>query len=387
MSPESVQTPNIRRLKLFGGGAVALALVVGVGGFLSRAHSAQGNAQWSAAQAMPTVALAKVDRGSASDMNLPGAVQPFEIAQIYARVPGYLKSWRRDIGANVKAGEELAAIDTPDLDQQLEQAKADLATAQANQRLASLTANRWKALQGSEAVSQQAVDEKAGDEEAKQALVAASQANVRRLEALEAYKRVTAPFNGVVTARKTDIGALINAGSTGQELFEVSDLHRLRIYIQVPQVMSSKIAIGQTATFTVPQVPGHPFPANVVAISHALDATSRSMTVQLQADNPGDQLAAGSYCQVSFQVAGDSASARVPSTALIITNNGTKIAVLAPGGHAVLKPVKLGRDLGEQVEILAGLQPGDQVIDSPPEFLRNGDAVRLASRAPTHQGS
>lgn len=387
MSPESVQTPNIRRLMLFGGAAIALALVVGGGGFLSRAHSAQGNQQWSAAQAVPTVALAKVDRGQASDMNLPGAVQPFEIAQIYARVPGYLKSWRRDIGANVKAGEELAAIDTPDLDQQLVQAKADLATAQANQRLSSLTAKRWQALQGSEAVSQQAVDEKSGDEQAKTALVAAAQANVGRLQALEAYKRVTAPFDGVVTARKTDIGALINAGSTGQELFEVSDLHRLRIYIQVPQVMSSKIAIGQATTFTVPQFPGHPFPANVVAISHALDATSRSMTVQLQADNPGEQLAAGSYCQVSFQIAGDSANARVPSTALIVANSGTEIAVFGAGSRAVLKPVKLGRDLGDQVEITAGLQPGDQVIDSPPEYLRSGDAVRLASRAPTRQES
>jgi RND family efflux transporter MFP subunit len=387
MSPESVQTPNIRRLKQFGGGAVALALVVGVGGFLSRAHSAQGNEQWSAVQAIPTVALAKVDRGTTSDMNLPGAVQPFEIAQIYARVPGYLQSWRRDIGANVKAGDVLATIDTPDLDQQLVQAKADLATAQANQRLASLTAKRWAALQGSEAVSQQAVDEKSGDEEAKTALVAAARANVGRLQALEVFKRVTAPFDGVVTARKTDIGALINAGSTGQELFEVDDLHRLRIYVQVPQVMSSKIAIGQAATFTVPQFPGQPFPANVVAFSHAMDLNSRSMTVQLQADNPGEKLAAGSYAQVAFKVAGDSANARVPSTALIVANSGTQIAVLGAGGRAVVKPVKLGRDLGDQVEITAGLQPGDHVIDSPPEYLRNGDAVRLASRAPTHQGS
>ena len=338
-------------------------------------------------QAIPTVALARVDRASVSDMTLPGAIQPFEIAQIYARVPGYLQGWRRDIGANVKAGEVLATIDAPDLDQQLQQARADLATAQANQRLAVLTATRWKALLGSEAVSQQAVDEKSGDAEAKTSLVAAARANVGRLQALEAYKHVTAPFDGVVTARKTDIGALINAGSTGQELFEVSDLHRLRIYVQVPQVMSSKIAIGQAASFTVPQFSGQPFTANVVAVSHALDANSRSMTVQLQADNPGEKLAAGSYCQVAFQLAGDSANLRVPATALIVTNGGTRIALFGPGGRAVVKPVKLGRDLGDQVEVLAGLQPGDRVIDSPPEYLRNGDAVRLAGRAPTQKES
>ena len=387
MSPEEIKVPNIRRLKLFGGAAVALALAVGAGGLIARAHSTHQNAQWSGAQAIPTVALARLSPQGASRLSLPGVVQAYETAQIYARVSGYLRSWRQDIGASVKAGQILASIDAPELDQQLEQARADLATAQANERLSALTAKRWSALMGSGGVSQQAVDEKVGDEAAKTTLVAAAQANVRRLEATEAYKRVVAPFDGIVTARKTDIGALINAGSTGQELFEVADLRRLRIYVQAPQTLSAKLAPGQVATFAAPQFPGRTFPATVVAISHMLEANSRTMQVELQADNPGGMLAAGSYCEVSFQVAGDGGAMRVPATALIVGAGGDQVAVLGPDGRAVLKSVKLGRDLGDSVEIAAGLQPTDRVIDSPPETLRNGDAVRLAARPPVRKGA
>ena len=386
MSPEPINIPNIRRLKLIGGAAIALALAVGAGGLIARAHSAQSNAQWASAQAAPTVALAKLAPEGATQLSLPGAVQAFQTAQIYARVSGYLKTWSQDIGARVTAGQVLASIDAPELDQQLEQARADLGTAQANQRLAALTAKRWSALLSSEAVSQQAVDEKVGDEAAKTAVVAAAQANVRRLQALEAYKRVVAPFDGIVTARKTDVGALINAGSTGQELFEVADLHRLRLYVQAPQALSAKLAPGQAATFTVPQFPGQAFRATVVAASHMLDANSRTMQVELQADNPGGLLAAGSYCQVSFQIAGDGGGVRVPATALIVTPGGDQVAVLGAGDHAMLKPVKLGRDFGDSVEVVAGLQPSDRVIDSPPETLRNGDAVQFAARAPARKG-
>jgi RND family efflux transporter MFP subunit len=386
MSAEPIKTPNIRRLKLAGGGAIALALAVSAGGLIARAHSVQSNAQWAGAQAVPTVALAKLDPEGASQLSLPGAVQAFQTAQIYARVSGYLKTWSQDIGARVKTGQVLASIDAPELDQQLEQAKADLVTAQANQRLAALTAKRWSALLSSGGVSQQAVDEKSGDEAAKTALVAAAQANVRRLEATEVYKRVVAPFDGIVTARKTDVGALINAGSTGQELFEVADLHRLRLYVQAPQALSAKLVPGQAAAFTVPQFPGQTFPATVVAASHMLDANSRTMLVELQADNPGGLLAAGSYCQVSFQVAADGRVLRIPATALIVTPGGDQVAVLGAGGRALLKPVKLGRDFGDSVEVVAGLQPADKVIDSPPETLRNGDPVQLASRAPAYKG-
>ena len=386
MSPETIKTPDIHRLKLFGSAVAILALTVGAGGLVARAHNVQSNAQWASAQAAPTVALAKLDPEGVSQLSLPGAVQAFQTAQIYARVSGYLKTWSQDIGAQVRAGQVLASIDAPELDQQLEQARADLGTAQANQRLAALTAKRWSALLASEAVSQQAVDEKAGDEAAKTALVAAAQANVRRLEALEAYKRVVAPFDGIVTARKTDVGALINAGSTGQELFEVADLRRLRLYVQAPQALSAKLAPGQAATFTVPQFPGRTFSASVVAVSHMLEANSRTMQVELQADNPGGLLAAGSYCQVSFQVAGGGGALRVPATALIVTPGGDQVAIVGANGRAVLKSVKLGRDFGDSVEVVAGLQAADRVIDSPPETLRNGDAVQLAGHAPTHKG-
>ncbi len=386
MSPDTIKTPDIRRLKLLGGAAIILALAVGAGGLIARAHNTQAGARWSSAQAAPTVALAKLQSQGTAQLSLPGVVQAYQTAQIYARVSGYLKTWRQDIGAPVKAGQVLASIDAPELDQQLEQARGDLATAQANQNLAVLTAKRWSALLASQAVSQQAVDEKAGDAAAKTALVAAAQANVRRLQALEAYKSVVAPFDGIVTARKTDVGALINAGSTGQELFEVADLHRLRLYVQAPQALSAKLAPGQAASFQVPQLPGRSFPAKVVAISHMLESGSRTMQVELQADNPGGLLAAGSYCQVSFQLGGDGGALRVPATALIVTTNGDQVAVLGTDGRAVLKPVKPGRDLGDSVEIVAGLQLSDRVIDSPPETLRSGDAVRLVSNAPTGKG-
>ncbi|HEY2658105.1 MAG TPA: efflux RND transporter periplasmic adaptor subunit [Caulobacteraceae bacterium] len=379
MSPETIKTPDIRRLKLFAATGIVLALGVGAGGLIARAHTTQNNAKWASAQAVPTVALAKLDPEGASQLSLPGVVQAYQTAQIYARVSGYLKTWSQDIGAPVKPGQVLASIDAPELDQQLEQARGDLATAQANQNLAVLTAKRWSALLASQAVSQQAVDEKAGDAAAKTALVLAAQANVRRLQALEAYKQVVAPFDGIVTARKTDVGALINAGSTGQELFEVADLHRLRLYVQAPQALSAKLAPGQAATFQVPQLPGRAFPATVVAVSHMLDAGSRTMQVELQADNPGGLLAAGSYCQVMFQVGADSGALRVPATALIVTSGGDQVAVLGANGRAVLKPVKAGRDLGDSVEIAAGLLASDRVIDSPPETLRSGDAVRLAN--------
>ena len=386
MSPEPTKTPNIRRLKLFGGVAIVLALAVGAGGLIARARATQSNAQWASAQAAPTVALAKLNPEGATPLSLPGAIQAFQTAQIYARVSGYLKEWRQDIGSSVKTGQVLASIDAPELDQQLAQAQADLGVAQANERLAGLTAKRWLALLSSQAVSQQAVDEKAGDEAAKTAVVAAAQANVRRLEALEAYKRVVSPFDGIVTARKTDVGALINAGSTGQELFEVADLHRLRLYVQAPQALSAKLAPGQAASFSVPQFPGRVFPATVIAASHMMDANSRTMLVELQADNPGGLLAAGSYCQVSFQAPSDAGAERVPATALIVTPSGDRVAVLGAGERAILKPVKLGRDFGDSVEILAGLQRADKVIDSPPETLRTGDPVQLAGRAPAHKG-
>ena len=381
MSAEPITPPSSRRLRL-----LSMAVFIAAGAILARGldertHAKAELVQWTNAQAIPTVALAKIEKGPAfRSLSLPGTIQPYNRAAINARVSGYLKSWNQDIGAHVTTGQVLASIDTPDLDQQLDQAKADLASAEANEQLAELTAKRWRALVASQSVAQQAVDEKAGDAAAKKAVADAAQANVRRLEALEAFKSIVAPFDGVITARKTDIGALINAGSggTGQELFEIADLHKVRIYVQVPQAFTADLRPGLKATFELPQYPGQQFDATLVTMSNAVEAGSRSMLVELQAENPDGKLSAGTYCNVHFQVPGDPNLLRLPATALVPDSQGIEVAVVGPGDKAVLTPVKLGRDFGDTVEVTSGLGPADRVIDSPDETLQTGDVVRLA---------
>jgi membrane fusion protein, multidrug efflux system len=327
------------------------------------------------------VQLAKLERGAAQQsLVLPGTIQPYSMAQIFSRVNGYLKSWQADIGAEVKAGQVLASIDTPDLDQQLAQARANLATAEANEHLASVTAQRWHTLAASQWVSQQANDDKAGAAAADKAIADAARANVGQLEAMESFKNITAPFDGVVTQRNTDVGALINVGSSnaGQALFEISDLHKVRIYVQVPQALSAGLTPGLKATFELPQYPGQQFEATLITTSHAMAANSRSMQVELQADNADGRLFAGAYCLVHLQLPVDPNMVRLPATALLPVNQGAEVAVLGDGNKAVLKSVQLGRDFGDSVEVKAGLSPTDRVIDSPPETLQSGDAVQLA---------
>jgi len=333
---------------------------------------------WTNAQAIPTVALANIARGSAEQsLILPGNIQPYNKAAIYARVSGYLKSWQQDIGAHVTAGQVLALIDTPDLDQQLAQAKATLASAKANYDIATLTANRYGTLVNQQAVSQQVADQSAADAAAKKAVMDANEANVRQLEAMEAFKQIVAPFDGIVTLRNTDVGALINAGSTaGQELFEISDLHRVRIYVQVPQAFSSALRPGLKATFEMPQYPGQKFDATLITTSNAMNAMSRSMLVELQADNSDGKLLANTYCKVEFNVPGDANTVRIPATALMLVDRGAQVAVLGGDNKAILKSIQLGRDFGDSVEVTAGLSPQDRVIDGPPETLQDGDAVR-----------
>jgi RND family efflux transporter MFP subunit len=274
----------------------------------------------------------------------------------------------------------LATIDTPDLDQQLQQAQANLATATANANLAAVTSARWTSLVKSQWVSQQDADDKTGAANATRATMAAAGANVKQLEAMETFKTIVAPFDGVVTQRNTDIGALINAGSTsGRELFEVSDLHRVRIYVQVPQAFSADLRPGLKATFEMPQYPGKQFDATLITTSNAMQANSRSMLVELQADNADRRLFAGSYCQVHFQIPGDPNMMLVPATALVPVNQGAQVAVLGGDNKVALRSIQLGRDFGDSVEVTAGLTPKDRVIDSPPETLQSGDIVRLAS--------
>lgn len=381
MTTLQAKTPSCRFLVTTGIAAAAIATVVAGAGFVSRASIAHGNARWSQAQSVPTVTLAKLQPEQDSSIELPGTVQPFQKAQIYARVSGYLHGWNADIGTPVRSGQTLATIDTPDLDQQLAQAKGDLEVARANAKLADLTAQRWTALQKTGAVSQQVIDEKLGASAADRAVVDASLAKLRGIEALVAYKRIASPFTGVVTARKTDIGALINAGSTGQELFEVADLTKLRIYVQVPQTLASKLKTGEVVDFTLPEAPGQTQQATITAISHALDFTTRTMLIQLQAPNPGGAIGAGAYCKVVFQATGTGSATKIPATALVSTDAGSEVAVLGAGNVVTIKNVKLGRDYGNAVDVVAGLAPGDRVIDSPPETLRDGDRVQLAKGA------
>jgi RND family efflux transporter MFP subunit len=385
MSSEQIKQPNRRRLWLFGAAAVLVAGGVAVDGITSRANNSRALVQWTNQQAIPTVALATLAHGDAyQTLRLPGTIQPYYKAAIYARVSGYLKSWEQDIGAHVTKGQLLASIDTPDLDQQLAQARATFASASANAQLAGVTAQRWVELAKGKWVSQQAVDDRTSAAAAQKATADAAQANLRQLEAEESFKSVTAPFDGVVTARNTDIGALINAGnSAGQELFEVSDLHKVRIYVQVPQAFVAELHPGLQASFTMPQYQGQQFDATLITSSGALDMSSRSETVELQADNPDGKFLPGTYCQVQFKLAGDPNLLRVPATALIPGDRGTQVAVLGDGNKVALTPVKLGRDLGDSVEVLAGLAPSDRVIDSPPETLQAGDQVQLAAPPPT----
>src|SRR6266851_10374677 len=299
MSSQPLKTLSPRQLLLVGIVALVAAGAIAANGLISRGRSKQDLVQWTNAQAVPTVALAKLVRGDAEQkLILPGSIQPYSKATIYARVSGYLKSWNKDIGAPVNAGEMLASIEAPDLDQQLAQARATLASAKANHDIAAITAERNNTLVKKQVVSQETADQTAADAEAKKAVMDANEANVRQLEAMQSFKQIVAPFDGVVTLRNTGIGALINAGSTaGQELFEVSDLHRVRIYVQVPQAFSAALRPGLKVTFEMPQYPGQKFDATLVTTSNAMNASSRSMLVELQVDNADGKLLANTYCK------------------------------------------------------------------------------------------
>src|SRR5882757_1035847 len=384
MSSPPVQSPRLRRL-LVGIIAVIAAGAIAANGLVSRARGKQNLVQWTNAQAIPSVVLAKLVHGDATQpVILPGTIQPYNKAAIYARVSGYLKSWEQDIGARVTAGQVLATIEAPDLDQQLAQARATLASAKANYGIAATTANRYGILIEKQVVSQQIADQTGADAAAKKAVVDANDASVRQLEAMQSFKQIVAPFDGVVTARNTNIGALISAGSTaGLEMFEVSDLHRVRIYVQVPQAFSAGLLPGLKATFEMPQYPGRKFDATLVTTANAVNTASRSLLVELQADNSDGTLVGGAYCRVDFQIPGEPNMVRIPATALMPVNRGVQIAVLGEGDKVVLKSIQLGRDFGDSVEVTAGLASQDRVIDSPPETLQSGDTVQLAAATPS----
>ena len=370
-----------RHLKLIGLIALVIAAVVVVLGVISRVRADQGVRAWTTAQATPTVSLvtAKADSAPAT-LTLPAQLQAFESAGIHSRVSGYLKTWRVDIGATVKKGQVLAEVDTPDLDQQLAQARADLATARANQALSQSTEARWKNLLAKDAVSQQEYDEKAGDLAAKTSVVKAQEANVSRLVATEAFKRIVAPFDGVVTSRTADIGQLISAGNAAEApLFTVAQIDRLRVYLQAPQSYVAQIHPGMTAKLTAPERPTETFTATVVTDAQSISPQTGSLLVQMQIDNRARKLRAGGYVQATLSLPATKQVARIPSSALINDQRGAHVAMVGPDGKVVMRPVTVARDLGQTIDIASGVLPGEKVIDSPPDDLGAGDLVKTST--------
>ena len=367
------------RLRHYGWTALAIAVVIAVMGIFNRSRSETQLTHWTREQAIPEVAVVTPLRGVGSqELVLPGQVEANYEAPIHARVSGYIKMWYEDIGAHVKAGQLLAEIDTPDLDQQLLQAKASLASAKADAELAQLTAKRWQASIVANAVSQQTIDEKVGDATARRAQADAAAANVQRLNVLESFKRVVAPFDGIVTARKTDIGALINAnGESGPELFSVADLHKIRVYVRVPQAFSSMLTPGMTAVLRLPQFPDQPFEAKLDTTSNAIDHDSRTVLAEFLTDNPNGKLWPGTYAETHLQLPANPTTLHLPTSALLFRQDGMMVAAIGKDGKVELRPVTLGRDLGTQVEVLSGVGATDRIIDIPPDSIATGDQVRL----------
>lgn len=383
MPAGEVREPRASRLVLVG-----LCLAVGAGalgftGVRGRAKNEQEVTRRTIEQSLPSVAVTVPRQGAdSSALALPGDIQAFSSAPIYARASGYVSAWYKDIGDRVRKGEKLAEIDTPDLDQQYAQAKAELATARSNARLAAATASRYHELVGRAIVSRQVDEEKAGDAAAKQSILESSQANLARLEALMAFKTLTAPFDGTVTTRSIDIGALINAGgTTGQALYQIADITQVRVYVRVPQAFVGDLRDGMNATLRMPQYPGRTFEAKLVGMSRSIAPESRTALVQLQADNPEGKLWPGTYTEVTFRVAANPNALQIPATALMFGERGVRVATVDANEVVTVKPVQIGRDIGSNIEVLSGLASSDQVIDAPVETLRTGDKVRVVRRA------
>ncbi len=332
--------------------------------------------------AIPTVSVTHPKLGAPqTEIVLPGDVQAFTDSPIYARTNGYLKKWYADIGARVKANQLLAEIETPEVDQQLDQARADLNTAEANFALSQITAQRYQDLLKTESVSQQDVDNANGDYAAKKAMVASAQSNVKRLEELQSFEKIYAPFDGVITARNTDIGHLINsgAGAPATELFHIAALQELRVYVNVPQQYSPSAKPGLTAELTLQELPGRRFKGTLVRTADAIDLATRTLLVEVDVDNRTGELLPGAYAEVHLNVPAGTPALIVPVSALIFRSDGLQVGTVENGNRAALKNVVLGHDLGSEVEIVSGLSPDDLVIANPPDSLIPGEIVTIAT--------
>jgi membrane fusion protein, multidrug efflux system len=381
MPTESRSPVSRRKLGIFSIAAVIAALMLVVSGIRAREDSSAKLREWTDNQAIPSVAVIFPDPGVLSaTIDLPGRLEAYYRAPIFARVNGYLKSWRADIGARVKAGEVIAEIDAPDLDQQLLQARADLANQQASAKLSEVTLARRKTLIASNFVSMQEIDERTADLSNKNASVNASQANVERLEALAGFKKITVPFDGIVTARSTDVGALINAGGgSGPPMFVVSDIGKLRVYVNVPQTYVPAIRIGAKAVISVPEYKDRTFDAMVEASAQSVDVNSGTTQMQLALDNAAGELMPGAFTNVRLNLQRDGVPLNIPASALVFDQNGLRVATVGPDDRVLFKTVKIARDLGRNIELASGVSLEDRIINAPPDGIVDGDQVRVVS--------
>jgi len=362
-------------------GIAAVVVLVWTG--LSAHHSSAGLEESTEASAVITVATTRpAAQSELSELILPGNIQANYEAPIYARTSGYLQRWLVDIGTPVKAGQLLAEIESPEVDSQLRQTKADLATAEANRKIADLTAERWRNLRVTDSVSKQEADEKIASASSSDAQMQAARANVQRLSELSGFEKVVAPFDGVVTARNTDIGRLIAAGeNTGPALFRVADMHRLRLYVTVPQTYAAAMKAGLKADLLFPDRPGKMYEATLDSTSSAIDASTRTLLAQLVIDNKNGELLPGAYAEVHFKLppGAGGVSYKLPANVLLFRSDGLHVGTVDANSHVVLKLVEVGRDYGSDIEIVHGLDANDNVILSPPDSLTDGVAVRLAA--------
>jgi len=366
-------------------GVAALAFVVWN---IISAHRAAANlasATEEAAIATVSTTHPKPSDPSGSELVLPGTVQANIDAPIYARTSGYLKRWLVDIGTRVKAGQLLAVIDTPEVQQQLSQGEADVATAEANQKIAAVTAERWQSLRKTDSVSKQDADEKVSLADSGKAQLDSARANLARLRDLNSFQRIVAPFDGIITARETDVGQLIAAGGgTGPELFRISDERQLRLYVRVPQAFAPQMGLSTTAQVSFPDRPGMTFTARMDSTANAIDPTTNTLLVQLKVDNANGELLPGAYADVHFKVAPGARglSLLLPSNTLLFRSDGIHVATVDANSHVVLKPIIIGRDYGSAIEVVHGLTPQDTVILSPPDSIIDHDRVRVKAPAP-----
>jgi RND family efflux transporter MFP subunit len=368
-----------RGLAIAGLAGFLVVVLVVASGLWTRNVSQAKLKEWTDTQSVPVVSvISPATNDNKSSLDLPGRLEAYARAPIYARVSGFLKAWYVDIGAPVKAGQLLAEIEAPDLDQQLLQAKAALASAQAGETLAAVTAQRWQTLGGSNTVAKQTVDEKTGDLTVKQALTRAAKANVDRLEVLADFKRLIAPFDGIVTTRNTDIGALINAdSSTGLALFVISDTQKLRVNVSIPQNYVPAVKLNTKVQITVPEYPGKIYSGVVEASSRAVDAATGTTRMQLVVDNSNGELMPGAFANTRIELPANLLALSIPASALIFGQKGLRVATADANDKVVLKPITIARDLGQAVEIATGIAAADRVIDSPPDGLADGDPVRV----------